>query len=315
MMGGVIVDRSNRSLTETGLEEYERLLTLLDQRRFDEALVRGQVLLEQPETVALARAKAHNLLCWIFVEGLKRPAPEAVLHGEESVRLAERLGDMGLQVQALCNLASAYYQVADYDSAERCYKQVMDLLQQKPSLLTYGRVLSLQGLAQIDLVRGEPGLALKKLTQAESHCDDEESRALLAEINRRKAMLYLRLGKPHQAAEVLAKVDEASLSTGPRGLWWRTHLGITRARVEIALGRWAHARGIATNTMALARELSDMPVLAECACLMATIEAAEGKKEVHRRARAALTYAIQSGRRDVVEDVRDRMKDYLINEI
>lgn len=309
------MDRLGRSVPESGLEEYERLLTLLDQRRFDEALVRGQVLLEQPDTVALARAKTHNLLCWLFVEGLKRPAPEAVLHGEESVRLAERMNEMALQVQALCNLASAYYQVADYDRAERSYQRVTEMLTHRPSLLSYGRVLALQGLAQIDLVRGEPSLALQKLNQAESLCDNAESRALLAEIHRRRAMLYLRLGKPHQAAEAIAKVDESDLASGPRGLWWRIHLGITRARVEIALGRWAHARGIAANTTALARELGDMPALAECCCLLATIEAAEGKREVHRRARAALTYAIQSGRRDVVEDVRDRMKDYLINEI
>ncbi|MFZ5823680.1 MAG: hypothetical protein ACOY94_05015 [Bacillota bacterium] len=310
------MDLHGRSLPESGLEEYERLLTLLDQRRFDEALVRGQVMLEQPETVALARAKCHNLLCWIFVEGLKRPAPEAVLHGEESVRLAERLNEKGLQVQALCNLASAYYQVADYDAAERCYQQVMAMLLESPALLSYGRVLALQGMAQIDLVRGEPGLSLKKLEEAESLCLDDESRALLAEIHRRKAMALLRLGRAHHAAEALAKVDETTLTAGPRGLWWRTHLGITRSRVEIALGRWAAARGIAVNTVAVARELGDMPVLAECACLLATIEAAEGRtKEVHRRARAALTYAIQSGRRDVVEDVRDRMKDYLHNEL
>lgn len=310
------MDRNGRSTPDSGLEEYERLLALLDQRRFEEALMRGQVLLEQPDTVALARAKTHNLLCWIFVEGLKRPAPEAVLHGEESVRLAEKIAEPALHVQALCNLASAYYQMADYDGADRCYQKVGELLQAKPSLLSYGRVLALQGMAQIDVVRGEPVLALKKLEQAEEICADDESRALLAEVYRRRAMAYLRLGKPHQAAEALEKVDEAALTTGPRGLWWRTHLGITRARVEIALGRLAAARGIAINTMALARELLDMPVLAECSCLLATIEAADGKsKECHGRARAALTYAIQSGRRDVVDDVRERMEEYLKHDI
>ncbi|MFZ5817438.1 MAG: hypothetical protein ACOY93_19410 [Bacillota bacterium] len=309
------MDRYGRSLPESGLEEYERLLRLLDQRRFDEALMRGQVLLEQPETVALARAKTHNLLCWIFVEGLKRPAPEAVLHGEESVRLAERLGEEGLLVQSLCNLASAYYQIADYDQAERSYRRVTGLLQERPALLPYGRVLALQNLAQIDLVRGEAGLALQKLQEAEALCTDPEGQALLSEIHRRQAMAHLRLGQPRQAAAVLEKVDEAALAAGPRGLWWRTHLGITRSRVAIALGHWGAARGITVNTMALARELGDMPVLAECSCLLATVEAAEGKKEVHRRARSALTYAIQSGRRDVVEDVRERMKDYLEKEI
>lgn len=309
------MDRFGRNLPDSGLDEYERLLALLDQRRFEEGLLRGQVLLEQPETALLARAKTHNLLCWIFVEGLKRPTPEAVLHGEESVRLADRLGEYGLEVQALCNLASAQYQVGNFDGAERCYQQMIDLLQIRPSLLSYGEALALQGLAQIDLIRGEPGSALQKLAQAESLCAEGEGRALLAEILRRKAILLVRLGKPHAAAEILDRVDEAHLGVGPRGLWWRTHLGITRARIEIALGRWALARAHAVNTMALARELGDNPILAECACLLATVEGAEGRRDVHRQARAALTYAIQSGRRDVVDDVRDRMKEYLKSEL
>lgn len=309
------MDRFGRNLPESGLEEYERLLGLLDQRRYEEALLRGQVLLEQPETALLARAKTHNLLCWIFVEGLKRPTPEAVLHGEESVRLAERLGEYGLEVQALCNLASAQYQVGHYDGAESCYQQMIDLLQVRPSLLSYGQALALQGLAQVDLVRGEAEHALQRLGQAEALCSDGEGRALLAEIFRRKALVMLRLGKPHAAVEILDRVDEVHLGNGPRGLWWRTHMGITRARVEVALGRWALARAYASNTMALARELGDNPILAECACLLATIEGAEGRRDVHRQARAAVTFAIQSGRRDVLDDVRDRVKEYLKSEM
>ncbi len=310
------MDRYGHNLPDTpGLEEYERLLQLLDQRRFDEVLVRGQVLLEQPETGSFTRAKTHNMLCWVFIEGIKRPTPEAVLHGEEAVRLAERLEEQGLRVQSLCNLASACYQIGDFDQAEQCYFQVMRLLTERPSLLPYGKVLALQGLAQIDMVRGEHAEAVKKLNEAEQLCTDDESRCLLADVYRRQAMALLRLDQPHKAAEQLAKVDEASLSNGLRGLWWRTHLGITKARVEIAMGRWPTARTVATNTMALARELGDMPVLAECACLLATVEAAEGRKEVHKRARAALTFAIQSGRRDVVDDIRERMKDYLTTEI
>lgn len=310
------MDRFGHNLPETwGLEEYERLLQLLDQRRFDEVLVRGHVLLEQPETGVFTRAKTHNMLCWVFVEGIKRPAPEAVLHGEEAVRLTERLDEQALRVQSLCNLASACYQVGEFDRAEQCYRLVVQVLENRPVLLSYGKVLALQGMAQIDMVRGENGEAVKKLLEAERLCNDDESRCLLADIYRRQAMALIRLGEPQRAAEALAKVDESSLATGLRGLWWRTHLGITRARVQIAMGRWSSARTIATNTMALARELGDMPVLAECACLLATVDAAEGRKEVYKRARSALTFAIQSGRRDVVEDIRARIQEYLSAEI
>jgi hypothetical protein len=128
-------------------------------------------------------------------------------------------------------------------------------------------------------------------------------------------MLFLRLDRPQEAAAALMQVDEASLSAGPRSLWWRTHLGLSRTYVEVALGRWPRARCQAVNTIALAQELGDMPVLAESTCLLATVEAAEGRREASHRARMALVYAIRSGRRDVVEEVRQRVQDYLYREL
>lgn len=310
------MDRHPYPMTnQPGLDEYERLLTLLDERRFDEAQLRAQLLLEQGETALWVRAKTHNLLCWIFIEGLKRPSPEAVLHGEEAVRLAQQADDRSLHLQACCNLASAHYQVGDYNAAEQSYQVLLRELFQAPDLLPEGRALALQGLAQIDLVRGRREQALARLQQAEVLCQEEGNGHLLAEVYRRQAMVFLQLRQPDQAAEVLSRIDEQALAGGPRSLWWRTHLGFTRARLEVAFRRWGPARQLVQNTMALARELGDLPVLAECLCLLTTIEASQGQKGVYRQAQSAVTCAILSGRRDVVNDVRRRLRPYLATDL
>lgn len=298
-----------------GQEEYQRLLSLLDERRFDEAQVRARILLESGGLRPLMRAKIHNLVCWTFIEGLKYPAPEAVLHGEEAIRLFTEAGEGGLLVQAICNLASAYYQLGNYTAARSAYQELVRQLTECPSLLPCGLVIAYQGIAQLDLVEGRPRAALSRLDEARRLCQEDESRFQLADLLRRQAVAHLKLNQPDLAAETLAQIDETAFAAGPRSLWWKTHLCFTRARVELARGHWATARPMVLNTLALARELEDLPVLAECTCLLAQLEQAEGKREASRRARTALSHAIHSGRRDVVDDIRDRLRDLLRNDL
>lgn len=298
-----------------GTEEYQRLLSLLDERRFDEAQVRGRILLEMGGLSPLIRAKVHNLLCWTFIEGLKLPASEAVLHGEEAARLFTDLGEGGLFAQAMCYLSSAYYQLGNYMAARHAYQELVRQLTARPSLLPCGLVIALQGLAQLDLVEGRPREALSHLDEARRLCTTDENRFLLADLLRRQAIAHLKLNQPDLAAEALAQIDEATFASGPRSLWWKTHLCFTRARVELARGHWASARPLVLNTLALAHELSDLPVMAECTCLLAQIEQAEGKREASHRARSALSLAIHSGRRDVVDDIRERLRDLLRNDL
>lgn len=295
----------------SGLDEYQRLLALLDERRFDEAQVRGRVLLERPEISLLARAKTHNLLCWTFVEGLKRAAAEATLHGEEAVRLAAGLGERSVYAQALCNLASAQYQLGNWDIAGELYRELMSVLETDPGLVPFGQVLAHQGLAQLALVKGDPAEALRLLDSARGCCTPDSAGVLLADLDRRRVLALLALHEVERAAAIMATVDEDAVPAGPRGLWWKTHVRFTRTRVELARGHWITARTMAANTLALARELGDLPVVAECLCLQALVDQAEGRKEAGRRARAALTSAIASGRRDVTQDVRERLKDLL----
>ncbi|HEY3368204.1 MAG TPA: hypothetical protein VGK74_24395 [Symbiobacteriaceae bacterium] len=299
----------------SGLDEYQRILILLDERRFEEAQVRARLLLESGDISLLIRAKTHNLLCWTFIEGIKRAAPEAVLHGEEAVHLAERLCKEPLKVQALLNLACAYYQVADYETARETYQKVVALLTAHPGLLPCGMTIAHQGLAQIAQIQGQPRVALDFLETAELYCQDDESRFLQADLFRRKALMLVKLNQPEQAAEQLARIPPDSFTSGPRSLWWKTHLGFTTARVEIARGHFAAARTQIAGTLALAQELADLPVQAECTCLQALLDYADGRKDAHKRARAAITYAIHSGRRDVLSDIRERLQPYLPGEM
>lgn len=315
MRGGVSVNQQPAVPSTSGLEEYQRLLGLLDERRFDEALVRARVLLETGEIGGLVRARTHNLLCWTFIEGLKQASPEAALHGEEAVQLAGALAERPLQLQAMCNLASAYYQTGDYDRARQTYQEIIAHLSRDRSLIPCGLVIAHQGLAHLALVQGDYAEALRYLQIAQSHCVDEESRFLLADLYRRQALVLLKLERSEEAAQALSRISDDAYASGPRSLWWKTHLSFTRARVELALGHWGQARALGLNTLALARELSDLPVLAEATCLLALAEAAEGRKEAGKRARRAITFAIHSGRRDVVADVRERLKDLLATEL
>lgn len=299
------------SSSETGLDEYQRLLALLDERRFDEAQVRGRILLEHADTGDLVRAKTHNLLCWTFAEGTKRVSPEAVLHGEEAVRLACQVGERTLEAQALCNLASAQYQVGEWEEARATYNRALCLCRLSPSNLPHGDVLALQGLALVAMAQGQAQESLAHLDSAEALAADDGP-FLLPELYRRRVLALLQLNRKQDAAEILSRIDDEALAGGPRNLWWKTHLSFTRARLELAFDHWVTARTLATNTLALARELGDLPVVAEAICLLALVDQAEGRRETYRRARLALTAAIQSGRRDVVRDVRHRLGD-LIN--
>jgi tetratricopeptide (TPR) repeat protein len=295
----------------TGLEEYQRLLTLLDERRFDEAQVRGRILLETGDIGLFVRAKLHTLICWILIEGIKHPSPEAVFHGEEAVRIADRLGERSLQMTAICYLASSHYQIGYYETARSLYLEMLAMLTANPDTLPYGQIIAREGLAQLALVQGRYTEALAYLEVARDFCTESDSHFLLAELYRRQALILLKLDKAQEAAALLQRIDESAFATGPRSLWWKTNLSYTRARLELACDHWATARQLATNALALARELADLPVMAECACLLAILDQIEGRKEAPKRARTALTYAIHSGRRDVVDDVRDRLKEFL----
>lgn len=293
-----------------GASEYQRILGLLDQRRWEEAYLRGRLLLEGSELELVIRARTHNLICWLFAEGLKRPSTAAWLHGEEAVRLAEQAGETRLAAEAALNLAGALYQSGRYENAARWYDQVLKNLEADPELLPEGSALCRIGQAQLDLVGGCADKALERLDSAEAALP-QGCGPLLAEIERRRALAHLRLGSPETALSCLERIDEAELLRGPRGLWCKTHLRFTRARVEVDLGHWVTARVLARDTLALARELGDQPVEAECICLLAVIARSEGSLEAYRLARNAMTLAQQSGRRDVVKDLAARLSDLL----
>lgn len=293
--------------TTLGYAEYERLLPLMDERRFDEALVRCRVVLEKGEIGLYTRAKLHNLASYLLVEGLRRPCTEAVLQAEESVRLFSRLQRPADHCQALITLACAHQRLVEWDKAEAALQTALRLLQDHPDAVVYGDVIVRAWLGTTYYSAGRKADALHWYAEAESYCRDEETAFLRHDIWRRRALTLMDMDRPDEAARWLDQVQEAVRGVH-QGLWWKHLLRCARARLEVARGNWAAARELIVNTLALAREHMDLPAMAECTCLLAQIEQGEGNPQAWRRARAALNYAIASGRRDVVQEVRERMK-------
>lgn len=293
---------------KAGLGDYQRLLPVLEQRdRMEEAQIRARVLLERTDISLSVRARTHNLLCWTFIEGLRRPSPEAVLHGEEARRLAVKLGEREILMQALANLAHAHTQMGNYDPASECYQELLQHLHTHEDLLPFGKTIAHMGLGYLYAVCRRYDEALGSYARAEADCRAQGSRYFIADLSRRKALVLIKLERMAEAVEALSGIDETTIDASGRSMWWKPVFLASKARLEFALGNLTAAREIATNTLVLAKELGNYDVMAETSCLLAQIDFHEGRKDAVRRGRCALTYAIASGRRDVVDEVRERI--------
>lgn len=301
-------------LGQAHVDEYRRLLALLDERRFEEAVQRAHLLLESEDLSPLLSAKCHNLLCWTFAEGLKKPCTEATLHGEEAVRIGRRLADFDLECQALCNLGSAATSMSDYARANAAFQQMLQVLNHHPQALPYGRIIAWINLGHVAAVNGKLRDGLQAFETAESMCRDPECHFFLADIWRRRALVLLRMGQLATAEKLLLQIDEGQLNSGGRSLWFKCWLRTAFCRLELARGNWGKARTMLSGALALARELQDLASLADCCCMLAVIDYCEGRRESWRRARLAINYAIASGRRDVLDEVRGRLKSFLDQE-
>lgn len=293
---------------KAGLGDYQRLLPVLEQRdRMEEAQIRARVLLERTDISLSVRARTHNLLCWTFIEGLRRPSPEAILHGEEADRIARKIGDPEITLQALANLAHAHTQIGNYGPATECYHELLKQLIGHEELLPFGQTIAYMGLGYLHYLRKRYDEALMEYGRAEADCIAQGSRYFIADLTRRKAMVLIKQGRTAEAVEAMALIDETSIDAGGRSLWWKPIFLASKARLEFALGNLTNARELASNTLVLAKELGNPDIMAETSCLLAQIDFQEGRKDAIRRGRSALTYAISSGRRDVVEEVRERI--------
>lgn len=293
-----------------GAEDYVRLIALKDERRFDEALVRAQVLLEREDIHLAVRAKTHRAACWLYCEGLRRPCPEAVLHAEEAVRIFGATGDLQQKCDTLVQQAAAHAAMCEWDKVEACQRAALEVLAVDPQAIPYGPIITQIGLGFAYYSQDRFSDAHRAYDAAEERCRDEDTLFLLHEVWRRRAMVLLKQGDTAGARHWLDRIEQ-SQGTGGASMWWQTVYRTVRHRLEVAAGNWAQARAGAQNTLQLARELQDLPVMAECACLLALIDRAEGRRDAWRRARSALNYAIWSGRRDVVKEVRERLQPLL----
>ena len=298
----------------SGLDEYRRLLALVDERRFEEILARGRLLLEGDDHGGAVEARVHNLICWTLAEGLKRPCAEAVLHGDEAVRLAGALPDPALQAESLVNLGAARSAQTEWEEAASAYRQLQALLVTHPGALRHGGIIAALNLGCVAACQDNFAEALRHYDAAEALCSGDEHAFFRTEIWRRQAVAQLRSGHIVEAERLLAQVDEGKMNSRGYSLWSKCQYRMALCRLEMARGHWSRARSQLAGTLALARELADLAAMAEATCMLAVMDYSEGKKEGWRRARLAINYAIASGRKDVASDVRRRLRTFLDQE-
>ena len=299
----------------SGLDEYRRLVALVDERRYEEILARGRLLLEGegPGSPAV-EARVHNLLCWTLAEAMKKPCAEAVLHGDEAVRLAGGLPDPVLQAEGLVNLGAARSALGEWEAAAAAYRYVQELLAEHPEALRHGLIIAATNLGCIAACQERFPEAVRQYDAAVALCTGDEHAFFRFDLLRRKAVALLRDGHVAEAERLLSQVDETRLGGRGYSLWSKCQFRLALCRLEMARGNWSRCRQLLAGALALARELNDLSAMAEACCMLAVMDYSEGRKEGWRRSRLAINYAIASGRKDVLTDVRRRLKTFLDQE-
>lgn len=302
---------SNQPLTAVDAL-WKECLRLCQERRFDEALVRAQMLLERDDLPKVLRARVHETAAWILYEGLRRPSPQAALHAEESALLYRECGDRTGECAALFGLLSCYNQLCEHAAADPVLDRIATLLAADPDAVPYGPILLAIATYVVRLGQDRLEEAMACLERAESLCTGDDTRFLRHDIWRRRAYLLLKMGRPEEAARWMDQAEVVSGQGIPlhsRSLYWTT-----RAQLEAARGNWDDARRFATNALALAQEMHDATAMAECYCVLALADGAQGQPGAWRRARLAVEWSIRSGRRDVRREVRQRVGHLLDTE-
>lgn len=291
-----------------GADPYRRLLPLLDERRFSEAVVLARMSLEGPLSPG-NRARLHNLLCWTFAEGLRKPSPEAVLHGHTAGELALVAGDLKLATQAHLNSAMARYQQGDLDGAWRDLTRAKGWLAEAPDRVPHGRLICWTGQAEILRTRGEWLAAERYLRRALEHCGAGDD-FFAADIHRRMALLRLDQGQPAAALDLVAGLLDG-VPYAPHSLWWKTQVLLVTTLALVALGRRAVAQRQVIVLLALARELEDQPAESQALAMMAVLAGPQEQSRATELARQAMNSAVASSRQDVIHRVTELIQPWL----
>jgi tetratricopeptide (TPR) repeat protein len=283
-------------------EEYRAVQGLVRDGRYREAMERAQQALLDGQLGRQRAARLHTQLCWVCTEHL--PAgPEAVLHGEQAVRLAELLGDAFVKAEALSRLVGAYCRVGDTDRARVACEQIARVLQEQPLALPAGRADLLMLEAMVCSAAGDtPGriLALQEAEQAASAF----SIHIVERVQLQLALALIEVGRCDEARRALGEEDTPTVF---EPLEWK----IARVWLALAEGEAEAASARAASCLRQARRLGAAAVIAEALALQALVTAHTKKDEAESLAHQALQRAIAAGRPDLVSRLRHRLGDLL----
>lgn len=152
-------------------DEYRTVKALVRDGNYREALERAARAIQ---TAGLGRkhmAKLHSLSCWLLTEPLQQSGPQAVLFGEEALRLADLVNDEWIRADALARLITAYCHVGDLNRARAAAHRLESELNRNPAALDGGRATFWTLRAGILSTAGLDEPALRALERAEAEVE------------------------------------------------------------------------------------------------------------------------------------------------
>lgn len=286
-----------------GAEEYRAIQGLVRAGRPREALDRAINVLTSGRIGRRHAARLHSLVCRLHTEDLQQVSPEAALHGEEAVRLAELISDVWIKCEALNRLADAYLQMGDVERAKEAVATIGAEVEKNEGAIDGGTAALYMLRAQVADAEGDAAASLHWLEVAEGICEDlyPEWRE---RIRQHRMEALLEQGEYAQARRLLE-----SMTTPVEGKSPETEL--IRAWLALAEARPGEVLPLVEQVLEIAEAEGQFGTAVECMALRALVEEMTNATEARRLARQALQRSFTAGRLDLARRFQRRLAHLL----
>jgi pentatricopeptide repeat protein len=276
---------------ETGAEGFRIIQDLIRSRRYQDALDRAILLLERGHLGRKQTARVHNTICWLYVEGLGEHGPMALLHGEETVRLAGLVRDPWTKCEALALLIKAYCRSGDVPRAEAALDEMDREIRINPKVITGGQAVLHMLRAMLADAKGDHSAAERSLHLAESMAELGEPQ-LLVQIQAHRVGALLDGGKYREAQQVALQ-------------------GVPDEWVALEESGQEQALALINQVLHRAHLGGSEEVVIQCLAIKSRVLEHQDPHEARCLAQQAYQRAIAAGRVDLTRQVRARVAHLL----
>lgn len=298
---------------QNGTEAYRAIQAMVREGRFHEAADATARLLAAGGLSRKQAARLHLQMCWLFTEFFP-PGPEAALHGEQALVLADLMNESYLRAEALHRLVLAYCSLGDVGRACEAWEQLAAIVFESDTAIAGGEAALLALRAAVARAEGDEGARLSALERAEAAALRYPD-AVGARIRLQRALALLEAGRVGDARPMLggsqrppAGVDHAEwalarawLAAADVGAY-----GGPAPEAKLLQRAWTLAEGAVRAARAGANPGAEALALAVQARLTQVVGEDGGAA-----ARLALERAVAAGRREVAAYLR-RSLDHLL---